>query len=48
MSLSVDVEEFGRWISMARRTLESAKGDEERGGIIIGRASRRIRHRNLP
>ncbi len=27
----MDVEEFNRWISMSKRTLESARGDEERG-----------------
>ncbi|WP_054856541.1 HEPN domain-containing protein [Vulcanisaeta sp. JCM 16159] len=31
MSTGVDVEEFSRWILMAKRTLESARGDEERG-----------------
>ena len=27
----MDVEEFNRWILMAKRTLESARGDAERG-----------------
>ena len=31
MGLGMDVEEFNRWILMARRTLESARGDAERG-----------------
>ncbi|MGC9153150.1 MAG: HEPN domain-containing protein [Vulcanisaeta sp.] len=31
MGVSIDNEEFNRWILMARRTLDSARGDEDRG-----------------